>query len=256
MKTHYRTIWISDLHIGTRGFQAERLLDFLRNNSSDTLYLVGDIIDMWALSRKIYFPKSHIKVMKKILAISKKSKVYYIRGNHDEHLDHFVPFLVGDIQVLEEHIHIMQDGREFLVCHGDRYDQVTKYARWIAVLGDIGYTLLLRSNRWINFFRKRLGYGHWSISQYAKQKVKSIVSFIGDFEHAVARDVKQRGHAGVVCGHIHHPEIREMEGILYCNDGDFCESCSALVEHHDGRLEIIYWPEKITEEIDENPNSE
>jgi UDP-2,3-diacylglucosamine pyrophosphatase LpxH len=249
MTNHHKTIWVSDIHLGTRGCQAEVLLDFLKHNTADTLYLVGDIIDMWALSRRIYFPKSHIAVMKKILKLAKPTRVIYIRGNHDETLDHFVPFEVGNIQVMEECVHTLQDGRQFLVCHGDRYDQVTRYARWLAILGDIGYTMLLRSNGWINWFRKKFGYGHWSLSRYAKNKVKSIVSFIGDFEHAVARDVKSRGYDGVVCGHIHHAEIKNIDGIVYANDGDWVESCSALVEDIDGNLKIVYWY------IDENTNS-
>lgn len=238
---HYKTIWISDTHLGSRGCQAEQLLDFLKNNSADTIYLVGDIIDMWALSRKLYFPNSHVEVLKRLLTIAKKHKVIYIRGNHDETLDHFIPFNIANIQVVEEYLHDMLDGRKLLVLHGDKYDQVTRYARWIAVLGDIGYSWLLRSNVWVNWFRKKFGYGYWSLARYAKKRVKSIVSFIGDFENAVVRDVMSHGYDGVVCGHIHHAEIKTIEGILYANSGDWTDSCSALVENMDGTLEIVYW---------------
>lgn len=240
---HYRTIWISDIHLGTKNCQAEKLLTFLKTNTADTIYLVGDIIDMWALSRNIYFPQSHVNVMKKILSLSKHCKVYYIRGNHDETLDHFVPFDVGNISIVSQHVHWTADNKQFLVCHGDKYDQVTKYARWLAVMGDIGYTALLNSNSVVNWFRRKLGLGYWSLSAYAKRKVKSVVSFISDFESAVVRDVANHGYDGVICGHIHHAEIKEIDGILYCNDGDWVESCTALVEDKNGALSILEFKE-------------
>lgn len=243
MKNHHRTIWISDIHLGTKGCQAEKLLDFLKTHSADTLYLVGDIIDMWALSRKIYFPESHVRVMKELLSISKKRKVVYIRGNHDETLDQFVPFNIGNIEVVYDTMHTTADGKRLLVCHGDRYDQIMKYARWLAILGDLGYTLLLRSNGVVNWFRKQFGFGYWSLSAYAKKTVKGVVNFIGDFEEAVARDVASLGYDGVVCGHIHHAEMKMIGDVLYLNDGDWVESCTALIEDKNGAISIYTYGE-------------
>ena len=176
MKNKYRTIWVSDIHLGTKGCQAEKLLDFLKTHSADTLYLVGDIIDMWAISRKIYFPPSHVRVLKEILSISKKRKVIYVRGNHDEVLDQFVPFNIGNIEVVYDALHTTVDGKRLLVCHGDRYDQVMKYARWLAILGDIGYTLLLKSNGIVNWIRRRFGFGYWSLSAYLKKISKDLTN--------------------------------------------------------------------------------
>ncbi len=236
---HFRAIWISDIHLGTKGCQAKKLLDFLKTHSADTLYLVGDIVDMWALSRKIYFPKSHVNVMKKILTLSKNTTIYYVRGNHDEALDHFVPFDIGNIKVVKDVVHTTATGHRLLVCHGDKYDQVIQYAKWVAILGDIGYTILLKSNAWVNWIRRRFGFGYWSLSAYAKKTVKGVVSFIGDFEQAVIKDVKAQGFDGVVCGHIHQAEIKILDGVWYINDGDWVESCTAAVEHMNGDLEII-----------------
>ncbi len=239
MKQHHRSIWISDLHLGSKGCQAEKLLEFLKTHTADNLYLVGDIIDLWALSRKIYFPQSHLKVLKKVLALSKSTRIIYVRGNHDETLDEFVPFNIGNIEVVMEAEHITADGRKLLICHGDKYDQVMQYARWLAVLGDIGYTILLKSNAYVNWFRRKFGRGYWSLSAYAKRKVKKVVGFIGDFENAVAKDVAAQGYDGVVCGHIHHAEIKEINGITYYNDGDWVESCTALVEDEHGNMSLL-----------------
>ncbi len=214
-------------------------MQFFHEHSCDTLYLVGDIIDMWALSRKVYFPQSHVKVLRTILDIAKKSRVVYIRGNHDEKLDDLVPFNFGDVEVMMEAEHITADDRVLLVCHGDKYDQVLRYARWLAVLGDIGYATLLKSNVVVNRVRRRFGLGFWSLSAYAKRRVKKVVGFIGDFENAVARDAKTRGYDGVVCGHIHCAEIKTIDGIQYINDGDFVESCTAAVEDHTGQISIL-----------------
>lgn len=236
---HYRTIWISDIHLGTRGCQAEKLHAFLKENTADTLFLVGDIIDGWALSRKIYFPPSHVKVVKKFLSLANKRRVILISGNHDEALDHLIPFSIGNIEIKKECEHITPDGQRFLVCHGDEYDQVTKHARWVAVLGDIAYEFLMKSNGWINWIRRRLGFGYWSLSAYAKTKVKGVVSFIGDFENAVTRDAALRGYDGVVCGHIHFCEMKSINGVLYINSGDWVESCTAIAETYEGELAIL-----------------
>lgn len=239
-KQHYRSIFISDVHLGAKACSAEALLDFLRSHSSEYLYLVGDIVDGWAMKRGIYFPQSHVNVLRKFLSRSNQGcRVIYLAGNHDEAIRTFLPLQLGTIELLDETIHETADGRRFLVIHGDQFDQVMQYAKWLAWLGDIGYTFLISMNRYVNWVRRRFGLGYWSLSAYAKRKVKSASSFIDEFENAVSRSVRDRGVDGVICGHIHHPEIKQINGITYANDGDWCETRSALVEHHDGRLEIL-----------------
>jgi UDP-2,3-diacylglucosamine pyrophosphatase LpxH len=241
-KTHYRSIFISDVHLGTPGCRADALLSFLRAHSSDHLYLIGDIVDFWSLSRRSYFPQDHVNVLRKFLSRSAQgTRVIYIPGNHDEAIRSFLPVLLGGIDVVEDCIHVTADGRKFFVVHGDVYDQVVKYAKWLAWMGDIGYHLLLRSNRVVNCVRRRFGLGYWSLSAHIKQRVKAAVNFIGSYEDAVSQDVRTRGADGVICGHIHHAEIKPMGGVLYCNTGDWVESCTAVVEHNDGRLELVHW---------------
>jgi UDP-2,3-diacylglucosamine pyrophosphatase LpxH len=241
-KLSYKSIFISDVHLGSRGCRADALLDFLKKARSDNLFLIGDIIDLWAMSRKVYFPQDHVNVISKILKRSKEgAKVTYVVGNHDETFRDLIPFTFGDVEIVNEAIYSAIDGRSLLITHGDDYDQIVLHAKWVAKLGDIGYGLLLRSNRWINFIRNKLGLDHWSLSNFVKSKVKSAANFIGGYEHAVAKAVKDRHLDGVICGHIHHAEIKEIDGITYMNDGDWVESCTALVEHHDGRFEIIRW---------------
>jgi UDP-2,3-diacylglucosamine pyrophosphatase LpxH len=239
---HYRTIWISDIHLGTSGCQARHLLDFLRHTESDRLYLVGDIIDGWALKRSWYWQQAHNDVVQKILRKARKgTHVTYIAGNHDEAIRQFIGLAFGGIDIQEEVIHTTADGRRLLVLHGDLFDGVIQCARWLAVVGDQLYTFTLHLNRWFNMVRARMGLGYWSLSQYLKHKVKKAVNFVSQFEEAVAREARERGLDGVVCGHIHKAELREIGGILYANDGDWVESLTALVEHPDGRLEIVTW---------------
>ena len=239
---HYRTIWISDVHLGTPGCQAERLLDFLKQNESDRLYLVGDIIDGWQLKRRWYWPQSHNDVVQKILRKARKgTSVTYIAGNHDEGARQFIGLGFGGIDIQDEVVHTMADGRQFLVVHGDLYDAVVLYAKWLAILGDHLYRLILKLNRWFNHVRAKLGFGYWSLSQYLKHKTKNAVNFMIQFEGAVASEARNRGFHGVVCGHIHNPQIKDIDGITYCNDGDWVESLSALVETFDGQLRIIEW---------------
>jgi UDP-2,3-diacylglucosamine pyrophosphatase LpxH len=238
----YRSIWISDIHLGTPGCKASFLLDFLRSTKSDNLYLVGDIIDGWSLQQGWYWPQEHNDVVQKILRKARQgTRVVFIPGNHDEFARNYVDHDFGSIQVAHEIVHKTADGRKFLVLHGDEFDVVVKYARWLAYLGDWSYGLCLKLNDMLNAIRQRLGYPYWSLSAYLKLKVKNAVQFIADFENALADVAKERGVDGVICGHIHHPEIREINGVTYCNDGDWVESCSALVEHFDGRLELIHW---------------
>ncbi len=235
-----RTAWISDLHLGTPGCQAEALLVFLRDLECDTLYLVGDIIDGWQLRRSWYWPQSHNDVVQKILRKARKgTRVILVPGNHDEFARKYAAHNFGGVDVVEDHIHVLLDGRRLWVTHGDLFDGVIQCAKWLAHVGDVAYEFILKVNRRFNALRARLGLPYWSLSRYLKARVKRAVSYISDFEGAVAHEAKRRGVQGVVCGHIHHAEIREIDGILYCNDGDWVESLTALVEHHDGRLEII-----------------
>ena len=241
----YRSIFISDVHLGHKACQAELLLDFLRNTESDYLFLVGDIIDGWKLRRGWYWPQPHNDVIQKILRKARKDTcVIYIPGNHDEFARDYAEHTFGSIRVEREIVHKTADGKRLLVMHGDEFDIVVRYAKWVALLGDHAYSLALVLNRWLNAVRRRLGYPYWSLSVYLKLRVKNSVNFIGDFEKALADVAVARHVDGIVCGHIHHPEIREIAGVIYCNDGDWVESCSALVEHGNGRLEIIRWGEQ------------
>jgi UDP-2,3-diacylglucosamine pyrophosphatase LpxH len=240
----YRTIWISDCHLGTRGCKAEYLLDFLKRTESEQLYLVGDIIDGWRLKRSWYWPQAHNDVVQKLLRKARKgTHVYFIPGNHDEFARGYTDFAFGDIPVLGEAIHQTADGKRYLVIHGDQFDGVVQYAKWLAHLGDHAYTLALTLNRWLNGIGRRLGFNYWSLSAYLKHKVKNAVQFINRFEEAMADVARLRGVDGIICGHIHHAELRQLGDITYGNDGDWVESCTALVEHFDGRLEILRWME-------------
>jgi UDP-2,3-diacylglucosamine pyrophosphatase LpxH len=237
-----RTVWISDLHLGTPGCQAAALLEFLRTTECQTLYLVGDIIDGWQLRRSWYWPQAHNDVVQKLLRKARKgTRVVYVPGNHDEPLRDYLNLNFGGIEVEEEVTHTLADGRRLLVIHGDLFDGVIRHAKWLAYLGDTAYTLILAFNHWFNHLRGRLGFPYWSLSQYLKHKVKNAVSFISDFEHVLANEARRRGLDGVVCGHIHKAEIRDIDGILYCNDGDWVESLTALVETHAGELRILHW---------------
>lgn len=239
---HYRAIWISDIHLGTSGCKAEFLLDFLRVNESDQLYLVGDIVDGWQLKRGWYWKQSHNDVVQKVLRKARKgTKVTYIVGNHDEVLREFLGLRFGEILIENEAVHELRDGRRLWVTHGDLFDGVIQYAKWLAYLGDTAYTMALKVNDHFNYLRHKMGMSYWSLSQYLKHRVKNAVSFITAFEEALTTEARRRGYDGVVCGHIHRPEIREIDGTLYCNDGDWVESLSALVETHEGELKLVYW---------------
>lgn len=238
----FRTIWISDVHLGARGCRADRLLDFLKCTESEYLYLVGDIVDGWKLKRGWYWPQLHNDVVQKLLRRSRKgTKIFYTPGNHDEFARDYLDFHFGGIHVVKEAIHTTADGKRLLVLHGDAFDVVVRYAKWLALLGDHAYAFAMALNNWLNACRTLLGYPHWSLSSYLKHKVKNAVKFIGEFEEALAHVARERQVDGIVCGHIHHPELRTVNGVLYCNDGDWMETCTALVEHHDGRLQVLYW---------------
>lgn len=245
-KNQYKTIFISDTHLGSRTANAEILLDFLRHNHCEKLVIVGDFIDFWALKRSVYFPAAHREILRIIIKWSSRGVIVeYIPGNHDEAIRTFLPIFLDNVSVMRESTHTTIDGRKFLVTHGDDYDQVMRYAKWLAWLGDIGYHLLIHANHILNFLRRKFGLGYWSLSAWVKQTVKSAVNIISDYENAVVKDVANRGFDGVICGHIHHAEIKNMENILYANCGDFVESCTALVEDFDGTLKIIKWQKSI-----------
>lgn len=247
VKQHYRSVWISDIHLGTRGCKSEYLDNFLQSFKTDTLYLVGDIIDGWHLSRgSSYFPQSHIDILRRFLSKARKgTQVKFVVGNHDEFLRNYIDFFegkdFGNIEIANEFVHTTADGRDLWVIHGDLYDTVTRYHKWVSHLGDISYNVLISVNGVFNYFRAKFGLGYWSLSAYLKHKVKQAVEFINSFEEALANECKKRGHAGVVCGHIHQAEIKDLDGVTYYNDGDWVESCTALVEDFDGNIEIVQW---------------
>jgi UDP-2,3-diacylglucosamine pyrophosphatase LpxH len=240
----FRSIFISDLHLGTRFSQAEELLEFLKYTHSENLYLVGDVIDGWAIKRKIKWAQSHTDVIQKVLRKARKgTNVYYITGNHDDFLRSFLPLGLGDhIKVVDEVEYTSLNNERFYITHGDFFDSITMTKRWLAILGDIGYDLLLNVNLAIGWFRKKLRYhSHWSLSKYVKDNVKSSISFITDFEHILSEHAKRNDYDGVICGHIHKAEIRDIEGIKYLNCGDWVESCTAIVETYEGEFRIIRW---------------
>ena len=240
--THYRTLFISDIHLGKRGCQADLLLDFLRHNDADTIFLVGDIIDGWALKSGWYWPQSHNDVIQKLLRkVRKGTRIIFVPGNHDEFARGYLGMNFGGVEVIDSALHEMATGKTFLIIHGDQFDIVVSNARWLALLGDWAYEVALFTNHWFNKARRALGFQYWSFSAWAKHKVKDAVSFIGSFETTLADEARRRGAQGVVCGHIHHATIREIDGITYVNVGDFVESCTAIAEHADGRLEILQW---------------
>jgi UDP-2,3-diacylglucosamine pyrophosphatase LpxH len=239
---HYRTGWISDVHLGTRGCKAEALLEFLKHYEFETLYLVGDLIDIWALRRGIYWPQEHNDVIQKLLRKGRKgTEIIYIIGNHDEFLGSFYGNFAS-VTLQQNAIHTTADGRRILVIHGHELDTVVQNLGWLAHVGDIGYTLLMRFNGLINFFRRRCGLGYWSLSAYVKAEVKNVVSFIGKFEESVVRYAREHHVDAVLCGHIHTPAAREIDGITYYNTGDWVESGTAIVEHLDGRMELVQFP--------------
>ncbi|WP_034619901.1 MULTISPECIES: UDP-2,3-diacylglucosamine diphosphatase [Chitinibacter] len=248
----FRSIWISDVHLGTSGCQAEYLLDFLKHTECDHLYLVGDIIDGWALQRSWYWHQSHNDVIQKVLRKARKgTQVTFIPGNHDEAARQFIGLMFGEIKIEDEVIHTAANGKRYLVLHGDQFDAVVQCAKWLAIVGDRAYGITLKLNQWFNRLRAKLGLGYWSLSQYLKHKVKKAVNFVNDFEEAVAAEAKNRGLDGVICGHIHKAEMRDINGILYCNDGDWVESLTALVELPSGELKVITWQKMYAEQTEQ-----
>ncbi len=247
---HFRTLWISDVHLGTPGCQARALLDFLKHTECQTLYLVGDIVDGWQLRRNWHWPQAHNDVIQKLLRKARKgTRIIFIPGNHDEFARKYLGNNFGGIEVVEDWIHTCADGRRLWVMHGDLFDGVVRCAKWLALLGDTLYGFTLELNRHYNSLRARMGLPYWSLAQYLKAKVKRAVSYVGDFEHAVVREARKREVNGVVCGHIHQAQLTEIDGIVYANDGDWVESLTALAEHHSGTLEILHWAQHMPTQL-------
>lgn len=246
----YRAIWISDIHLGTRGAQTDMLLDFLRHTESDYLYLVGDIVDCWRLKRSWFWNEAHDRIVRTILDKARRgTRVVYVPGNHDEALRPYAGTTLADVRVEKEATHVTDDGRRLLILHGDEFDGVVRYAKWLAVLGDYAYTAALMLNTGLAHIRRLFGLPYWSLSAYLKYRVKNAVQFISRFEEIVTEEAERRGVDGVVCGHIHHAEIRRIGRIVYYNDGDWVESCTALVEQDGGRMELLHWATEIHKRV-------
>ena len=246
LRRSFRTIWISDVHLGTRGCNCRLLIDFLDHCDSDTLYLVGDIIDGWRMKKRFFWPERHNAIVRRVMKKAKgRTRVIYIPGNHDEMFRQFSGLNFGGVEIKRSAIHVTADGRRLLVLHGDEFDAVVMGQRWLAFLGDAAYGVLLRLNVAINAVRRRFDLPYWSLSAHAKHKVKDAVAFISRFEETVAHAAARRRVDGVVCGHIHTAEERRFGAVAYYNDGDWVESCTALVEHHDGRMEILRWADEV-----------
>ena len=238
-----RSVFLSDIHLGTRACQADCLLDFLREYPADQTFLIGDIIDFWAMSRSIHWSAAQNTVVQKLLRRARHGeRVVFIPGNHDEALRDYCGIIFGDIEVVSEMVHETADGRRFLLIHGDQFEQVTRHHRWVAVLGDKAYNLLVVINGLLSWGRRKLGIpGYWSLAGYAKRKVKTALTFMFDFEDSAIHHAREWGLDGVICGHIHWATIREVDGLTYINCGDWVDSCTAIVEHFDGRLELVAW---------------
>ena len=241
----YRAIFISDLHLGSPGCKAECLLDFLRQVESEYLYLVGDVVDGWRLSKRWFWPEHHDQILRGLLMRARQgTRVFYLPGNHDEALRKLIGSTLGGVRFLHDVVHKTADGRRLLVTHGDAFDGVCTDMKWLALIGSVAYEAALAVNSAVNRVRARLGLRYWPISAFLKAQVKAAVNFVERYEHSLAAEARRRRVTGVVCGHVHKPEMRVIDGVQYFNDGDWVESCSALVEHMDGRLELLHWAEQ------------
>ena len=258
MRLRYKTIWLSDIHLGTRDCKAEYLLDFLNHIECESLYLVGDIIDFWKLKSGWHWLKLHSDVVFAVLKLAQNgTRVIYIPGNHDEILRDYIGNSVQGIEILENDIYQSLNGQSYLVLHGDEYDGVVCNNKWLAYLGTYAYDALLLINRWFNLFRRKCGFPYWSLSAHIKHSVKNAVNFIYQFESVLALEAKKKGVDGIICGHIHHAVIRNIDDTLtYCNTGDWVESCTALTEDLNGKFSIIYWTEQSVHLLDNNQSYE
>ena len=242
----FRAIWISDVHLGFKGCKADYLLDFLKHTESEYLYLVGDIVDIWSMKKSVYWPQAHNNVLRKILSKAKKgTKVVYIPGNHDELFRDHVGNQFGNIEIKKEDIHLNKNGFRFLILHGDEFDSAVKCNKILEIIGNQAYEVILELNRIVNYIRRKFGFPYWSLSSYLKHKVKNAVEYINRFESAVAREAHRRRVDGLICGHIHKSNLRDINGVRYCNTGDWVESCTALVEHRSGEMEILHWAHEM-----------
>lgn len=239
--TRIRALFLSDIHLGSRACQAARLLAFLKRYECRTIFLLGDIVDFWALKRGVYWPESHNTVVQKLLRLARHgAEIFYIPGNHDEALKSYFDSSFGNVKLKKDYVHVAADGKRYALLHGDQYDQVTTCARWLSVLGDVSYNLLVDLNCTLSWARRKLKLGgHWSLADYAKRNIQGAASFISGFEVAVARHGKSLAVDGVICGHIHTPVIKRLDGVVYLNCGDWVDSCTAIVEHVDGTMELV-----------------
>ena len=254
-KRKYRAVFVSDTHLGTRAARVDLFLDFLKSVECEQLYLVGDIIDGWRLKKSWYWDTTHNDAIRRVLKMAKTgTKVVYIPGNHDEGFRDFTGHNMAGVTMVMDAIFESATGKKYWVLHGDEFDGVVLYAKWLAYVGDWAYTTLLKINTGFNWVRRKMGYSYWSLSAYLKHKVKNAVEFIGHFEDAVAAEAARRGVDGVICGHIHHAERRMIGNVEYLNDGDWVESCTALVEHDDGTWEILYWADEVAARMEKAQN--
>ncbi|MBV6658746.1 MAG: UDP-2,3-diacylglucosamine diphosphatase [Devosiaceae bacterium] len=238
----FRTLFLSDIHLGSRGCQAQLLLDFLRYHDADTIYLVGDIVDGWRLKKRWHWPQAHNDVVQKLLRKGRKgARIVYLPGNHDEFLRDYLGLHMGGVEIIDSAIHESADGKRYLVVHGDQYDVVVRHAKWLAFLGDWAYNFALWVNTHVNFVRRKLGFDYWSLSAWAKNKVKNAVSFIGRYEDTLTHEAGKADVDGVICGHIHHATLQQVGDVHYINTGDWVESCTAVAEREDGTFELIKW---------------
>jgi UDP-2,3-diacylglucosamine pyrophosphatase LpxH len=246
MKLSYRAIWISDVHLGSRGCKAEHLLDFLKHVDCEYLYLVGDIVDVHKLKSGLYWPSLHNEVLRQLLGKARQgSRVVYIPGNHDEVFRQYVGMHFNGVDIQLHAMHVTAEGKKLFILHGDEFDHVACDSRWLVYLGGEAYEALLRFNHWLNLFRDKLGYPHWSLSKYLKYKVRNALSFIAGFRSILLHEALSRGADGVICGHIHHAELIDSgEWEIYGNCGDWVENCTALVEDHNGKLALLRWAEE------------
>jgi UDP-2,3-diacylglucosamine pyrophosphatase LpxH len=256
MAQQVRSIFLSDIHLGTPACQAERLLDFLRGYDCEYLFLVGDVVDFWHMRRRgVHWTPAQNTVVQKILKRARHDvRVIYVPGNHDEAAREHTGTLFGNIRVELDHVHVAADGKRYLLTHGDQFDQVTQHHRWVAILGTHAYGWLVELNMWLSWVRRTLRVpGYWSLAGYAKRKVKTAVSFVFNFEESLLRHARERGVDGVICGHVHVAALREVDGIAYINCGDWVDSCTAVVEHADGRMELVRWTEPMPGELQPLP---
>lgn len=250
MSTFYRSVWISDVHLCSKDAQVEMLHSFISSIKCDYLYLVGDIIDVWALRKKWYWPAMYNELVHKLLKRSRKgAKVIFIPGNHDEFFRDFIGYRFGDVRIAANALHQTADGRRFLVLHGDEFDAVVRCRPWLTHLGDRAYQQLVALNRLVNTVRRWMGKPYWSLSGAIKRRVKQAVKYLNDFEDILVEEAKRQCVDGIICGHIHQPALRELQGVVYCNTGDWIEHCTALVEHPDGRLEIVWWHKQLDQRV-------